>query len=108
MKISQQREVILEIEQTRLVRKKAKTSVAFCRGCERATDFVQLAKAAELFGTTALEMFDFARSHNCHSQVAKEGEIHICLVDLLAAMSRNIKTKTVRLLGEHGNERHGF
>lgn len=98
MKISQQREVVLEIEQTRLVRKRARTSVAFCRGCERATDFVPLIKAAELFGITRLEMFDFSRSHNCHFQVATEGEIHICLVDLLAAMSRRMKRKTVRLL----------
>ena len=78
-----------------------KTSLGFCRDCSRSTDFIPLAKGAELFGVALDELFEFTRSNHCHFLVDDdEGEIHICLPDLLAAMSRKLETGTFKLLGE--------
>ncbi|HEX6125959.1 MAG TPA: hypothetical protein VFZ23_11360 [Pyrinomonadaceae bacterium] len=94
-----QREVVLELEQVRLVRRRAKTSLSFCRGCGKATDFIRLTNAAELFDVPAVEVFDFTRSNHCHFVVANEGEIYICLVALLEVMRKKLKTGNFKLLG---------
>ena len=100
MRASSQREVVVEIERTRRIRRRMKTSLRFCRDCSRATDFIPIAKAAGLFGSTTDELLEFIRSNHCHFLVGAEGEIHICLPDLLAAMSRKLETGTFKLLGE--------
>ena len=93
-----EREVVVEIEHTVVVRKRANTKVRFCRGCRRAVDFLSLTKAAEVFDLEPVRIFDFIRTHSCHFVIGNEGEIYICLADLLTAMSKRIKK--VKLLGE--------
>ena len=88
MKISRKREVIVEIEHVTLLRKRAGTALEWCGSCHRSTDFIALVKASDLFGITPSELLAFARQHHCHFIVEDEGEIHLCLVDLLSAMSR--------------------
>ena len=100
MEGSQHREVVLEIEHTKIVRKRAKTKLAFCRECSSTTDFVTVSAAADLFSTTATEMFEFSQSQTCHFRVDHGGDIHLCLTDLLTAMSKRMSTGTVKLLGE--------
>ncbi len=100
MQGSREREVVVEIEHTKVVRKRASTKVRFCRECKRSTDFVLLNKAAELFDTAPGRLFDFTQTNSCHFAVGGEGEIYVCLADLLTAMSRRMKTGTVKLLGE--------
>jgi|SRR5687767_4912701 len=100
MQRCREREVVLEIEHTRVVRKRTGTTVRFCRECARATDFVPLIKAAELFETAPMQLFDFTQTNSCHYVVGNEGEINLCLADLLTAMSRRMKKGTVKLLGE--------
>lgn len=100
MRVSPQREVVVEIERIKRVRRRMKTRLRFCRDCSRSTDFIPLAKAAGLFGAAPDELFEFTRSNHCHFLVDNEGEIHICLPDLLAAMSRKLEAGTFRLLGE--------
>lgn len=99
MHMARQREVVLEIEQVRVVRRRMKTSLLFCRGCAKSTDFVELVKAADLFGVTNAELYDFIRTNRCHFIVANDGEICICVTDLLAAMSKRLKTASFKLLG---------
>ena len=100
MGASRQREVVVEIERIRRFRRRMKTSLRFCRDCSRSTDFIPLAKGAALFGVAPDELFEFTRVNHCHFLVDEDGEIHICLPDLLAAMSRKLETGTFKLLGE--------
>jgi hypothetical protein len=93
-----QREVVLEIEQVKLVRKRAKTSLSSCRGCGRATDFILLTDAAGLFGVSCVEVFDFTTSNHCHFVVGSGGDIYICLVALLEAMGQKARSRRFKLL----------
>lgn len=97
--MARQREVVLEIEQVRVVRRRMKTSLLFCRGCSKSTDFIELVKGAGLFGVTNAELYDFMRTNQCHFTVAKDGEIFVCVTDLLTAMSKRLKTASFKLLG---------
>ena len=98
MRTGPERQVVVEIEHTVVVRKRANTQVRFCRGCRRPVDFLPLAKAAELFDLEPVRVFDFICTHSCHFVIGNEGEIYICLADLLTAMNKRIKK--VKLLGE--------
>ena len=98
------REVVVEIEHTRAVRKRAATHLRYCRGCMKSTDFLLLTEAAELFDVARVRIFDFTRTNSCHFAVGKEGEIYICLTDLLAAVGKRMKKGKVKLLGERNNE----
>ena len=100
MKGSPEREVVLEIEHVRVVRKRASTYLQHCRECARSTDFVSLTKAADLFGITPAELYDFTRSNRCHFEIGRGGDIYICLTNLLSEMSKRMKNGRVKLLGE--------
>ncbi|HVF29663.1 MAG TPA: hypothetical protein VNA22_01785 [Pyrinomonadaceae bacterium] len=99
MKISSRREVVVEIERLTLVRKRAKTTIGRCADCAKQTDFLPLVKAAELFGISPAELLEFTRANDCHFTVGAEGEICLCLVDLLSAMSKRITKGTIKLIG---------
>ena len=100
MEGAQHREVVLEIEHIKVVRKRAKTRLAHCGECARMSDFITLQRAAELFSTTASELFEFTQSYGCHFRVENGQDIMLCLTDLLRAMSKRMRTGTVKLLGE--------
>jgi len=100
MEGSQHREVVLEIEHIKVVRKRAKTKLARCRDCDKTTDFITLVRAAELFSITASDLFEFTQSYGCHFRVENGQDISLCLRDLLTAMSKRMRTGTVKLLGE--------
>jgi hypothetical protein len=100
MEGSQHREVVLEIEHTKIIRKRAKTKLLFCRECNGTTDFIPVASAAELFSTTTADLFEFTQSQVCHFRVGNDQNTLLCLKDLLEAMSKRMKKGTVKLLGE--------
>jgi hypothetical protein len=100
MEGSPQREVVLEIEHTKIVRKRARTSLRYCRNCERTTDFITIAAAAELFSTTPAALFEFSQSYVCHFRIDNGQDVLLCLTDLLDAMSKRMKKGTVKLLGD--------
>lgn len=108
METCPQREVVVEIEHTRVVRKRTSTSIRFCPGCGKQTDFVPLAKAAELFDLAPATIYEFITRYSCHFAAGKEGEIHICLADLLTAMGKRIRKGNIKLLGEIKNEEASF
>ena len=101
---SRRREVILEIEHLKVVRKRAKSSLLFCRDCGRTTDFISLTQAADLFAVTPGELFEFSRSNLCHVRFEQRRKVFLCLADLLNAMSNKLKKGKVRLLGESNHE----
>ena len=98
METLQKREVVVEVEQVRIVRKRARTTLYQCRGCGRKTDFVILTRAAELFDVKPAALFEFLQSANCHYLIADVGVLYICLTDLLAAMSKKTAPTTIKLL----------
>jgi hypothetical protein len=104
MQTCPEREVVVEIEHTKVVRKRATTKVRHCRECKASTDFLLLTRAAELFDVAPMRIFDFTRSNSGHYVVGNEGEIYICLADLLKAMGKRMKTRRVKLLGESNEE----
>jgi hypothetical protein len=99
MKIQKKREIVIEFERVRLVRKKARTHLIFCRGCGRAVDFLSLHEAVALFGTPPENLLQFVRLNNAHFETGAEGEIFLCLVSLLAAMKARTNLSRVKLLG---------
>ena len=100
MEGAQHREVVLEIEHVRIVRKRATTNLGFCGECKKATDFITIERAAKLFSTTPSELFEFTQSAGCHFRVENCQNISVCLTDLLKAMSKRMRSGTVKLLGE--------
>lgn len=103
MEGSQHREVVFEIEHVKVIRKRARTKLDFCQGCNATTDFISVTRAAELFSTTTADLFEFTQTQACHFRVERDQTIHLCLTDLLAAMSKKMKTGTVKLIGEQNS-----
>jgi hypothetical protein len=99
MEGSPQREVVLEIEHVKVIRKRAKTRLKKCHECREVTDFILITGAAELFSTPPAELFEFCQTQVCHYLVEKD-EIFLCLTDLLTAMRKRMSKGRVRLLGE--------
>ena len=100
MKIQKQREIVIEFEHTRVVRKKAKTHLLFCPACSRETDFSSLREAAALFGTTNAKLFQFVRTHRCHFETDQTGETYLCLVSLLASMKTKTSLSHIKMIGD--------
>ena len=96
-----QREVVVEFEHTRVVRRRTKTRVRNCPSCESPADFAGLIKLASLFAVSPTELFTFVQANTCHFIVESDGEIHICLAHLLKAMNGRPGAGTVKLLGDH-------
>jgi hypothetical protein len=100
MKGAEYREVVLEIEHIKIVRKRARTNLRECGDCKKTTDFISVDGAADLFSTTPAKLFEFTQSYVCHFRVEEDQEILLCLTDLLTAMRKGMKKGTVKLLGE--------
>ena len=88
MTAKRQREIVIEFEKVKLIRKRAKTLLVNCRGCGRSTDLVPLLEAAELFETAPDNLLRFGKENDCHYQILDEGNIYLCLVSLLAGLKR--------------------
>jgi hypothetical protein len=108
MEGSPQREIVVEIERIRTVRKRAKTNLKFCRKCARTTDFLAVARAAELFSVTQSGLLEFSQANGCHFVVEKNAEIFLCLADLLTAMTNRARIERSRILGESSNEESSY
>ncbi|MBK7512213.1 MAG: hypothetical protein IPI76_08115 [Chloracidobacterium sp.] len=96
------REIVVEYEQIRLIRKRARTALAHCDKCGTEADFVRLTDAAELFETNADNIFKFANGSG-HFRAANGGDITLCLPSLLAAMRST--TKQIKMIGDQNDEK---
>jgi hypothetical protein len=84
------REIVIEYEQIKLIRKRAKTEFSHCEHCGETADFVPLDAAAELFETHSDDLVAFIRSNTCHHRPAAATTM-LCINSLLAT----IKTKSL-------------
>ena len=96
---NQKREIVVEYEQIRLIRKRAKTQLAHCDKCGTEADFVRLTDAAELFESDADDIFKFANGSG-HYRTANGGDIMLCLPSLLACMKTKTLNKQIKMIGE--------
>ena len=99
MTVERQRETVIEFEKVQLIRKRAKTTLAFCNGCGGEADFVELKAAAELFDTADGDLAAFVASNAVHT----DADIDICIPSLLAVMHSRQNGGGVRLIGTGQN-----
>ena len=89
------REIVIEIEQVRLVRKRATTLLGRCDNCEAPTDFVGLTEAARLFEVAPSDLLEFVIRNNCHFKESDHTGTQLCLTSLLERM-RTANTKRLQ------------
>lgn len=95
MTTKRQREIVIEFEKVQLIRKRAKTTVEHCDGCNAGSDFVGIEKAADLFGISVQDLFRFVAEAAVHFQSRYE-DMAICVPSLLATMQqKQITTRRV-------------
>lgn len=100
MHTSRRREIVIEFEKIQIIRKRAKTTLVSCDGCENEADAVSLAEAADLFETSREELFRFIEQNECHYHVAIEDQIYLCVPSLLESMQRQTAEKRLLATGE--------
>ena len=88
------REIIVEIERVKTIRKRCRTRILFCRECDAETDFITLQEAASLFEVNDSLIKSFIRHHICQSNQNKS-ELLVCLSSLLARMQSVTGKKTL-------------
>jgi hypothetical protein len=80
------RQIVIEIERVRLVRKSATTVLRWCDRCGNESDFVGLNEAARLFEIDASRLLEFVQTNDCHYTESKFVGTQICLTSLLERM----------------------
>lgn len=97
MTTKRQREIVIEFEKVQLIRKRAKTTLAYCKACNANADFVGIAAAAELFGISASDLTQFVVSSAVH-HANEQTDTAICVASLLAIMHERHNDGGVRLI----------
>lgn len=100
MKPNGTREIVVEYEQIKLIRKRASTEVAYCPDCGDMADFLQLADATGLFESDGERIIRFCNGNDCHYVTREDGEIGLCLPSLLASIRSQAKSTEIRLIGD--------
>ena len=90
MTVKTTREIVVEIERVRRVRKRCRTHVSFCAECGREVDFISLGDAAELFEVDSGLLDSCILQRLCHNIPSSDKETLLCLPSLL----NGIKKKT--------------
>jgi len=85
MEIKKAREIVIEIERIRTTRKRCRTQILFCTGCELDTDFITLGAATALFEVERDQLRPLIGHHICKDG-GTEGDILICVATLLEKM----------------------
>ena len=98
MTAKRQREIVIEFEKVQLIRKRAKTTLAFCAGCGGEADFVELRAAAQLFDTRDGDLAAFVAVNAVHHG----GDLDICIPSLLAVMHEQTNGRKGKLIGIGG------
>lgn len=92
METKPQREIVIEIERVRMIKKRAKTMLEHCAGCGKVSDVVAHSEAALLFETSTRDLFQFIKQHDCHYHLGESGDINLCVTSLIEQMQRSHKS----------------
>jgi hypothetical protein len=94
MKKAGQREIVVEFETVRSIRRRTRSTIAICPECGSESDLVSISAAAELFGIRVEELSSFADANGVHRQIDEM----ICVRSLLSAMNRQKFRKEIRMI----------
>lgn len=76
------KEIIIEIEQVRVICQRTKRALAWCGECSAESDFVNTSEAAALIDHTLDQIAEFASTGVIHVGVTPAGTFLICLNSL--------------------------
>jgi hypothetical protein len=93
------REIVVEIEQIRRIRKRIASQMRYCTECRDHSDFVSVRRAAELFERDEAELIRFIRNTSCHTQT-QSNEIQVCLVAFLEAIKAVSSGSRNQIIGD--------
>lgn len=79
------REIVVEIERIRTIRKRCRTHIHYCSDCGAESDFITLLEAAALFEVADGIIKSCVRHHICSENGNEDGML-ICLSSLLSVM----------------------
>jgi hypothetical protein len=85
MKVEPTREIVIEIERVRTIKKRCRTRMLFCSECAAETDFITLRETASLFEVDLPLVRRFVRHHIFQSN-ENEGDLLVCLTSFLEKM----------------------
>ena len=94
MKKTGQREIVVEFETVRSIRRRTRSTIAICRECGSESDLVSISAAAELFAIGVEELRSFADASGVHRQLDEL----ICVQSLLRAMNSQKYRKEIRMI----------
>jgi hypothetical protein len=100
MKVQKAREIVIEFEHVRLVRKRCKTHFMLCSKCQADSDFISLTEAASLFTVEREKLLQFIKANSIHYNAGSGGEIYVCLVSFLASMKTRAKVPQMKMIGD--------
>lgn len=95
MTAQRQREIVIEFEKVRMIRRRAVTTLLHCSGCGGQADFVALRAAAELFETPDRDLANFVAANEVHTGTG----IDICIPSLLAVMQKRTNGNDAKFIG---------
>ena len=82
------RELVVEVESVRTVRKRSRTTSLFCERCRAMSEFIKLGDASTVFEVDIGELAGFIEANRCHYKQHANGSIYICLLSLLRLMQQ--------------------
>ena len=85
MTTKRRREIVIEFEQVKMIRKRAKTELHHCDSCGRLVDFVSLNTAATLFEIGIEKLSEFISGKGIHTLAAVD-DGSVCVTSLLETM----------------------
>ena len=95
MTTKKQREIVIEFERIKLIRKRAKSRLAHCGGCGGNADLVKIMVVAGLFDVSNKDLAEFVDANAIH----RGSDSEICINSLLQAMQEKNARKGIRLIG---------
>jgi riboflavin biosynthesis pyrimidine reductase len=99
MGLAKHREIVVEIEHVRVVRKKCKAHIFYCSECRRETDFIRLPEAAKLFEVDTAKLMQFINANHIHRILETGGETLICLAPFLDRVKEHLGISQPKLIG---------
>lgn len=100
MNALRKREIVIEIERVRTIRKRAQTTLVECPKCQAAADVLSLTDASGLFEVPPEELFEFVKRSACHYRILADDQVELCVPSLLAGMQRQNGLSPRRLSGD--------
>ncbi len=89
-----QREIVVEFETVRTIRRRTRSTIVICPECGSESDLVSISAAAELFAIGVDELNSFADANGVHRPMNEQ----ICVKSLLSVMNSQKFRKEIRMI----------